>query len=53
VKVVGDFAFTESQLRIPSVPLLTKVTGKVTFTEQDVRAATSPPKFSVARPSSR
>ncbi len=38
VKVVGDFAFAESQLRIPNVPLLTKLNGKVTFTEQDVRA---------------
>ena len=38
VKVVGDFAVTESQLRLPNVPLLSKVTGKLTFTEQDVRA---------------
>jgi len=38
VKVVGDFAFAESQVRIPNVPLLTKLTGRVTFTEQDVRA---------------
>jgi len=38
VKVVGDFAFAESQLRIPNVPLLSKLSGRVTFTEQDVRA---------------
>ena len=38
VKVVGDFAFAESQLHIPNVPLLTKLAGRVTFTEQDVRA---------------
>ena len=39
VKVVGDFAFAESQLRIPNVPLLSKLSGRVTFTEQDVRAS--------------
>jgi uncharacterized protein (TIGR02099 family) len=38
VKVVGDFTFAESQVRIPSVPPLTKVSGKVSFSEQDVRA---------------
>jgi uncharacterized protein YhdP len=38
VKVVGDFSFAESELHIPNVPLLTKLTGRVTFTEQDVRA---------------
>src|SRR5262249_32577003 len=38
VKVVGDFAFAESQLRIPNVPPLSKLTGKLSFTEQDVRA---------------
>ena len=38
IKVVGDFAFAESQLRIPNVPPFTHVTGKVSFSEQDVHA---------------
>ncbi len=38
IKVAGDFAFAESQLRIAGVPPLTKLGGKLSFTEHDVSA---------------
>ncbi len=37
-KVGGEFTFADAQLRIAGAPTLTKVNGKLAFTERDVRA---------------
>jgi len=36
--VAGEFALTDAQLRVPGVPTLTKLNGKLAFTEHEVRA---------------
>src|SRR6185369_12732947 len=36
IKVAGDFAFSEAQLRIAGAPALTKLGGKLSFTGHDV-----------------
>jgi len=38
VTVVGDFAFTDSEVRIAGVPVLAKLNGKLAFTEHDLQA---------------
>ncbi len=38
IKVAGDFAFSEAQLRIAGAPALTKLGGKLSFTGHDVSA---------------
>ena len=35
--VAGEFTLAEAQLRVPGVPALTKVNGKLTFSEHEVR----------------
>jgi len=37
-KVAGDYQFIDNELRLPDVPVLAKLNGKVIFTEQDLRA---------------
>jgi uncharacterized protein (TIGR02099 family) len=37
-KVAGELALTDAQLRIGVLPMLTRINGKIAFTEHDVRA---------------
>ncbi|HVN35790.1 MAG TPA: YhdP family protein [Casimicrobiaceae bacterium] len=37
-RVTGEIALTDAQLRIGALPLLTRINGKVAFTEREVRA---------------
>jgi uncharacterized protein (TIGR02099 family) len=36
-KVTGEFAMTDAQLRIGALPMLTRINGKIGFTEHEVR----------------
>ena len=37
-KATGEFALTDAQLRIGALPMLTRLSGKIAFTEHEVRA---------------
>ena len=37
-KATGEFTLTDAQMRIGALPMLTRLNGKVAFTEHDVRA---------------
>jgi uncharacterized protein (TIGR02099 family) len=38
VKIAGDYTFNANQIRMPGIPLLDKVTGKLEFSEADMQA---------------
>jgi uncharacterized protein (TIGR02099 family) len=37
-KATGEFALTDAQLRIGALPMLTRINGKIAFTEREVRS---------------